>query len=89
MRPDYTPSIYDYYTFKRYRKENSKNYYQYRVLTPNRKNSIISRNQDEELANKLIRNGAKCMEVYDCKRKNNTVVDIAIYRIEKWRNMTE
>ena len=89
MRPDNTPEIYDYYTFKRYRNEGDKHYYQYRITTPLRQNNIISSNADEEIANKLIRNGAQCIEVFTFNRKNNKRVDVAIYRIEKWRNMTE
>lgn len=82
MRPEWTPNIHEYYTFKDYRLGNN-NYYQHRITTPCRRNNIISAKAREGLASRLIEQGASCIDTYTIDRGKNRFVDYFVYRIRK------
>lgn len=80
MRPEFTPSVYDYYMIREYRKGNNMNYYQYRFITPDKRNKIVSYETRWSLAEKLYDMGAELVDNYTIRKPNNRFIDVKIYR---------
>jgi len=88
MRPEWTPNMYEYYTFKDYRLGNN-NYYMHRIISPFRRNNIISAKSRENIASRLIEQGAACIDTYTIDKGNSRFVDCCVYRMWKRCGMKE